>query len=74
MPSLGASYRLTSPTIGLFSEEGRQVARMIPLGSVIKVTSTEGNRLTEVEWNGQTVLMFPQDIRARGEKLDVRQV
>jgi len=63
-------YRLTSPTIALFSEEGRQVARFIPLGGLIHVKhSLDGNSLIEVVWEGQTVMMFAQDILARGERV-----
>ena len=64
------TYRLTSPTIALFSEEGRQVARFIPLGGLIHVKdSLDGNSLIEVVWEGQTVMMFAQDVLARGERV-----
>ena len=64
-----ATFRLNAPTIALFFEEGRHVARTIPQGAVIQVNSFEGNKLIEVLWEGKTVLMFAQDVRARGEKL-----
>ena len=46
----GDKYRITSPTIALFLEEGRHVARMVPTDSVIVVKSEEfnGDRLIEV--------------------------
>jgi hypothetical protein len=63
-----ATFRLNSPTIALFPEEGRQVAHTIPQGAVIQVKTLEGDHLIEVVWEGKTVLMFAQDIRARGER------
>ena len=64
-----AAFRLNKPTIALFFEEGRQVARTIPQGAVVQVNTTEGNKLIEVVWEGRTVLMFAQDLRARGERI-----
>ena len=64
-------FRINVPTIALFIEDGRQVARRIPVGSEISVdeTAIEGNQLIEVRWIATTVMMFSQDIRARGEKI-----
>jgi hypothetical protein len=65
-------YRINTPTIALFLEEGRQVAHTIPGGSEITVddSAIEADTLIEVRWVEKKVLMFTQDIRARGEKLD----
>lgn len=60
---------MTQPTIALFFEEGRQVAHTIDAGSVITAENIEGDRLVEVQWREKTVMMFAQDIRARGEEL-----
>ena len=40
-------FRINVPTIALFIEDGRQVARRIPVGSEISVdeTAIEGNQL-----------------------------
>ena len=62
-----ATLRLTIPTIALFPEDGRHVAHTIPKGAVIQVKTLQGDKLIEVVWEGKTVLMFAQDIRARGE-------
>jgi hypothetical protein len=64
-------FRINVPTIALFTEDGRQVARRIPVGSEIRVdeTAIEGNKLIEVRWIATTVMMFSQDIRARGKKI-----
>ena len=66
---MAATFRLTSPTIALFPEDGRHVARTVPFGAVIAVEELDGNKLVEVTWNDQKILMFAQDIRARGEVL-----
>jgi len=66
-------YRINTPTIALFFEEGRQVAHSIPGGAEITVTDDDAvqeNKLIEVRWVETTVMMFAQDIRARGEKLE----
>lgn len=64
-------FRLRSATIALFPEDDRQVARTLPTGSVIEAKTIEGNKLVEVVWEEKTVLMFAQDIRARGERVTV---
>jgi hypothetical protein len=64
-------FRINVPTIALFTEDGRQVARRIPVGSEISVDETDikRNELIEVRWIARTVMMFSQDIRTRGEKI-----
>ena len=65
-------YRIKSPTIALFLEDGRHVSHMVPAGSVITVESAalNGDKLIGVLWAEKDVMMFTQDLRARGEKLD----
>jgi hypothetical protein len=59
-----------SNTIALFHDEDRQVAHYVSLGSLVHVKhSLEGNRRIEVVGEGQTVWMFPENIRARGERV-----
>ena len=64
-------FRINVPTIALFTEDGRQVARRIPVGSEIRVdeSAIKRNELIEVRWIARTVMMFSQDIRTRGEKI-----
>ena len=61
---------LNSPTLALFMEDSRHVARTVPAGAIITVDRVEGEKLVEVTWNDKKVLMFAQDIRARGGKLN----
>ena len=68
----GDNYRMSSATIALFLEEGREVAHMIPANSVVTVDSKafgDGDKWVEVYWADQKVMMFTQDIRKRGEKV-----
>ena len=68
----GDNYRMCSATIALFLEEGREVAHMIPANSVVTVDSKafgDGDKWVEVYWADQKVMMFTQDIRKRGEKV-----
>jgi len=65
-------YRIESPTIALFLEEGRHVAHMVPKGSMITIDGKtfNGDKLVEVTWAEKVVMMFTQDIRSRGKKID----
>jgi len=59
-------YRVTQPTIAMFEEGGRHVARHVPAGSIIYVDGRlDGDRLTDVIWDDQHVMMFTRDLRTR---------
>lgn len=55
--------------MALVLEEGRHVVRCVPAGAVISLDSLDGDKLVEVMWCEEKILMFTQDIRARGEKI-----
>jgi hypothetical protein len=65
-------YQITSPTMVLILEGGRHVSYMVPTGAVITIEGKtfNGNTLVEVLWAGQTVMMFTQDLRSRGLKIE----
>ena len=71
-PTSRGKYRINSPTIALFYEEDRHVAHMVPAGSVITLNPEKfnGNKLVEVLWADKLVMMFTQDIRTRGTKVN----
>ena len=48
------------------------MAQMVPADSIIIVQSEtfNGDRLTDVLWADKKVMMFTQDIRNRGVKID----
>lgn len=60
-------YRILSPTIAVFRDQGRHVAGTVPAGAVIVIASEafDGDRLVDVIWDGKSVMMFTQDLRAR---------
>ena len=64
-------FKIESPTITLFFEDGRHVAHTLPAGSV--VTAMDGRvgekGLIDVIWDGKRVLMFAVDLKSRGKKL-----
>jgi hypothetical protein len=65
-------YCISSPTIALFLEDVRHIAHMVPKGATITIDGKtfNGNKLTEVTWEERVVMMFTQDIRSRGVKID----
>ena len=66
------TYLISSPTIALVLEDGRHVAHLVPEGSLISTDGKpfNGNRLMEVTWADKVVMMFTQDLRTRGKKID----
>ena len=61
-------YRILHPTIALFQEDGRHVARTVPPGAFISVDrSAFGNKIVEVIWDGKQVMMFRLDLLHRSE-------
>jgi len=65
-------YLICSPTIALVLEDGRQVAHLLPEGATISVDGKtfNGNKLIEVTWAEKVVMMFTQDLRTRGTKVE----
>ena len=65
-------YLICSPTIALFLEEGRHVAHLVPEGTTVSLDGKtfNGNKLIEVAWAEKIVMMFTQDLRTRGKKVD----
>jgi len=66
-------FRINTPTIGLISDRGRQVARTIPGGAEVIVSDESAiheNKLIEVRWAEKLIMMFAQDIRTRGARIN----
>ena len=66
-----ARFRLGTPTFGLTSHDGETRPILIPAGSVVQIVSgiEDSQRMVEVHWDGVNVMMFVQDVQARGELL-----
>jgi hypothetical protein len=65
------TYQIKSPTISLYLEGERHVARTLPKGALVKIESEtfNGNKLVEVLFEEKVVMMFTQDLRSRGKKV-----
>lgn len=65
-------YRITQPSIALFHKGDHHVAHTVPTGAFITVDSATfyRDKLVEVTWDDQKVVMCTQDLRSRAEKVD----
>lgn len=65
-------YRLKIPTLAIMSHAGQNLPITIPQGGMVVVVNgpLDGTRLVDVEWEGKTVMMFPTDVRERGERIN----
>ena len=66
-------FRLTTPTLVVVIENGKEALRYIPAGAEIVVNDSldgaEPNRLIRVEWEGGIAKMFAVDVLERGERI-----
>jgi hypothetical protein len=62
-------YRVLIPVLALFEEDGCHVARMVPRGSIVHIESTVSSNdpLTDVVWEGKSVMMFTQELLSFAE-------
>ena len=69
-----AKFRITVPTVVLFVEEnGARVARTLDAGSIITASLSSLNvrdEMIPVTWEERTILIFPEDIQAAGQRLE----
>jgi hypothetical protein len=64
-------YRISTPTVAIIPEEGKDVARMIPEGAIVYVddpSALADDSLIRLYWDGTAVSMFAQDLRDRAER------
>ena len=69
----GQVFRLKTPTLGIISsDDSHRVAVTIPKDAIVTVVNgpLDSNRLVDVLWEGKTVMMFTQDPRNRGERVE----
>ena len=68
----GNTYRIDGPTMALFLDGDLHVTRTVPAGSIVSVhsESLNGKELVNVTWVGKQVMMFAQDIKSRGTKIN----
>lgn len=62
-------YKLNLDTVGVVADGQRRTTKMIPKDSRVTVVNgpLDGERMIDVSWNGQTLMIFTQDLRERGE-------
>jgi hypothetical protein len=68
----GKQFRITAETLAIQEIDGKRIAVKIPADAVIRVTGgpTPGDsRMIDVEWNGNPLVMFAEDVRRRGEEV-----
>ena len=67
------AFRLKTPTLGtISSDDGHRVAVTIPQNAIVTVFNgpLDDNRMVDVLWEGKPIMMFTQDLRNRGERVD----
>jgi hypothetical protein len=69
---IGQRFRMKSPTLAIMTQDTAKIPIMIPKGAEVEVIDgpLNGNRLVDVRWDGKTVMVFTNDIRDRGERVD----
>jgi hypothetical protein len=74
----GRSFRLRTPTLGIgidSTDGGKRVAVPVPADAVVKVVagpSGAGDRMVDVLWDGQVLVVFVIDLTQRGEEITGR--
>ncbi|MGC4053368.1 MAG: hypothetical protein QM757_29045 [Paludibaculum sp.] len=71
MQSMVNSYLINSPTLVVIVQGSERTPITIPSASIIDVPQElDGlHGLIEVQFNGESVLMFAEDIRQRGKRV-----
>jgi hypothetical protein len=66
----GEPYRLSRQTLGINSEGENSTSIFIPANAIVTVSGPlNGNRMVEVKWVGLTLMIFVEDLKARGTLL-----
>jgi hypothetical protein len=68
----GKHFRLKVQTLGLALIGDKRVAVPIPAGSIVVVASgprPHDMRMIDVLWEGQSLVMFAEDVQKRGEEV-----
>ena len=65
----GQRFLLKTPTVGVEKTADTEVAVRIPAGATIEITATPTpiDPMVNVQWEDRALLMFQQDVQARGE-------
>jgi hypothetical protein len=54
------------------SSNGDRAPVLVPVNAVVAISEDprEGDRLVDVVWDGKAYVMFTQDLRQRGERIE----
>ena len=70
----GETYRINIPSLAILSRPGggKRLPLTVPSGSIVTVVDgpLNGTRLVEVDWDGDIVLMFTQDLQRLGTLIE----
>ena len=69
---IGQRFRMRTPTLAIMTQDGAKIPIIIPKGAEVEVIDgpLNGNRLVDVRWEDKTVMVFTNDVRDRGERVD----
>ncbi len=63
-----AEFRIVVPTLAIATQAGKKLAVRVPRDALVTLTTPiVKDSLVNVTWEGQTITMFSQDLRACGE-------
>jgi hypothetical protein len=67
----GERFLLTRSAIAIADRGGRHVSITVPQGAIIEVINGpfDGTRLMEVNYEGEMILMFTDDMKTHTEKI-----
>jgi hypothetical protein len=67
-----SKYRIRSPTIALLQEDESRVAHTVLAGDIVAIErqALDDDGLVEVTWNERVAMMFTQDVRSRGNRVE----
>ena len=71
----GKQFRLTTETLAIQRIEGERRAVKVPADAIIRVISgpkPTDSRMIDVEWDGNQLVMFAEDVQRRGQEIKGR--
>ena len=70
----GETYRINIPALAILFRRGggKRLPLTVPAGSLVRVVDgpLNGTRLVEVDWDGDLMLMFTEDLRNHGTLIE----
>jgi hypothetical protein len=71
----GKRFRLNTAILGIETIEGQRRAVQVPSGDIVAVVSgpaPDDRRMLDVLWNDRPLVMFAEDLTARGHEIGQR--